>query len=152
MSIKKTGVSIRRDAGDDASSSQGWQYDLQLDGVEGSSSGKNLVRFALECLVELTFFCVIRVLSVSICRLRPNLWNFALHLQELKMSELSLIIDCLFSLRRWQISFLSTMHSLHCGVIADFMHLILSPFHSILGWRISLIRLFTSLLVLQSLQ
>jgi hypothetical protein len=52
----------------------------------------NLDRFCLECLVELTFFRDKRVLSVSTCRRRPNLWNLHLHLQELKNSELSLMI------------------------------------------------------------
>ena len=70
--------------------------------MDGSSSGKNLLRFALEYLVEFSF-SELYASSVSLyvdCGQTCGTWNFALHLYELKMSkskQLSLMIVCLFS-------------------------------------------------------
>jgi hypothetical protein len=146
VSIKKTGVIGDAGSGVIGASMSVWGHTL-------SELKLNLDRFCLECcLVELTFFCDKRVLSVSTCRWRPNLWNLHLHLQELKMSELSLMIFDLSDRMPCKISFLSTIQILHLGVIADFIHVILSPCQRIDSVMIVLILFLTSLLLIHSLQ
>jgi hypothetical protein len=143
--LKKTGVIGDAGSGVIGASMSVWGHTL-------GELTLNLDCICLECLVELTFFCNKRVPSVSTCRWRPNLWNLHLHLQELKMSELSLMIFVLSDRMRCKISFLSTIQILHLGVIADFMHVILSPCQRIDGVMIVLILFLTSLLLIHSLQ
>ena len=67
------------------------------------------------------------------------------------MSELSFMILLLSDLKRERISFLSTVQMLHCSVRDDFMHLIPSPCHRMVGVMICFIICRTWLLLLQSL-
>ena len=103
--------------------------------------------FFLFCFVrlhELTFFCDERVLSVVVT-FRKNLWNWLPHLQELKISELSLMTRPWSSSIFFNIVVLSTMQILHCRVRADFIQRILSPLQTIDGSMIVFIFALTPL-------
>ena len=136
MSCKKTGVTTEGDADSvlendvdlevgEGVFTQGWHNK----GVLGLAEllrwvlrrkMLDLRRLDLEFRVEGTFFCVKRVVSVgSIVRL--NLWKELMHLQELKITELSVMILDLLSRKQERISLRSTMHILHWRVLDDFI-------------------------------
>jgi len=66
------------------------------------------------------FFCIKHFFSVGVT-VQKNLWNLLLPLQELKLSEFSLMISDQFDLKWDKISFFSTMHILHCIVLDNFI-------------------------------
>jgi len=77
--------------------------------------------FCFERRAQVTFFCVMRILSVVVsCRL--NLWNWLPHLHELKISELSFRMVLLLVLKQWRFSIRLTMQILQCRVLEDFIH------------------------------
>ena len=81
-----------------------------------------------------------------------NEWKLAAHVHELYKSEFELIISCWLVLNLLISSILSIMQSLQLAEFVDFMHLILSPCHKILGDIRVFIFALTWLLEVQSLQ